>query len=126
AFQYGLSLAQEFESELHLVHVMETTEFNDLLKSDEEQAVETTDYDQKKELLHRMIPEESYNWCHPKLIMLAGKPFQEITKYALFNQIDLIILGIRGHNLLETLFAGSTTDRVSRQSPCPVLSVCPV
>jgi nucleotide-binding universal stress UspA family protein len=73
-----------------------------------------------------MLPEESYNWCRPKLVLLAGRPFEEITKYALFNHMDLIVLGIRGHNLIETLLAGSTTDRVSRQSPCPVLSVCPM
>jgi len=126
AFQYGLSLAQEFESELHLVHVMETADYKDLLKDGMEQDIEKAAHDQKKDQLRRMIPEESYNWCQPKLVLLAGRPFEEITKYALFNHIDLIILGIRGHNLIETLFAGSTTDRVSRQSPCPVLSVCPV
>jgi len=126
AFQYGLSLAQEFESELHMVHVMESADYRDLLKEGTENPVEDAEHDRKKKMLQAMLPESSYNWCHPKLVLLAGRPFEEITKYALFNHIDLIILGIRGHNLIETLFAGSTTDRVSRQSPCPVLSVCPV
>jgi nucleotide-binding universal stress UspA family protein len=126
AFDYGLSLAQEFESELHLVHVMETADYKDLIKGEKGVDVETPDHKAKKEQLRRMLPEESYNWCHPKLVLLAGRPFEEITKYALFNQMDLIVLGIRGHNLIETLLAGSTTDRVSRQSPCPVLSVCPM
>ena len=126
AFQYGLSLAQEFESELHLVHVMETTEYRDLIKGDVGADVDPPEHEDKQELLRRMLPDEAYNWCQPKLVMLAGRPFEEITKYALFNQMDLIVLGIRGHNLIETLLAGSTTDRVSRQSPCPVLSVCPM
>jgi nucleotide-binding universal stress UspA family protein len=73
-----------------------------------------------------MIPEESAVWCQPKTILLAGRPYEEIIKYALLNTIDLIILGIRGRNLLEVLMTGSTTDRVSRQGPCPVLSVCPI
>lgn len=126
AIQYGLSLAQEFESELHMVHVMETAEYKDMLKGVERPDAEKEEHAQKREQLRRMIPEESYNWCQPKLVLLAGRPFEEITKYALFNHLDLIVLGIRGHNLIETLLAGSTTDRVSRQSPCPVLSVCPV
>jgi len=126
AFQYGLGLAQEFESELHMVHVMEAADYKDLLKGDTGQPVEGAEHDRKKEQLKKMLPEESYNWCHPKLVLLAGRPFEELIKYALFNHIDLIILGIRGHNLIETLFAGSTTERVSRQSPCPVLSVCPM
>lgn len=126
AFNYGLSLAQEFESDLHLVHVMETADYKDLVKGEKGMDVEHPDHKAKKEQLRRMLPEESYNWCRPKLVLLAGRPFEEITKYALFNQMDLIVLGIRGHNLIETLLAGSTTDRVSRQSPCPVLSVCPM
>ena len=126
AFQYGLSLAQEFESELHLVHVMESADFKDLIKSETGTEVEYPGHEEKREQLRHMLPEESYNWCQPKLVILAGRPFEEISKYALFNHMDLIVLGIRGHNLIETLRAGSTTDRVSRQSPCPVLSVCPM
>ena len=126
AFQYGLSLAQEFESELHLVHVMETDDYKGLIKNEKGVDVDDGERDDKKEQLRRMLPEEAYNWCEPKLVLLAGKPFEEITKYAIFNHMDLIVLGIRGHNLIETLLAGSTTDRVSRQSPCPVLSVCPM
>jgi nucleotide-binding universal stress UspA family protein len=126
AFEYGLSLAQEFESELHLVHVMETADYKGLIKGETGTEVEYPGHEEKRDQLRAMLPEESYNWCQPKLVLLAGRPFEEITKYALFNHMDLIVLGIRGHNLIETLLAGSTTDRVSRQSPCPVLSVCPM
>jgi nucleotide-binding universal stress UspA family protein len=125
AFKYGLSLAQDFESELHLVHVIETPSYKDVLKSPVSSS-ETNLYDQLSEKLSSMIPEESAVWCRPKTILLAGRPYEEIIKYALLNSIDLIILGIRGRNLIEVLMTGSTTDRVSRQGPCPVLSVCPM
>ena len=128
AFQYGLSLAQDFESELHLVHVIETPSYKDVLKTGlgPGSSSEKTLYDQLSEKLSRMIPEESAVWCRPKTILLAGRPYEEIIKYALLNAIDLIILGIRGRNLIEVLMTGSTTDRVSRQGPCPVLSICPI
>ena len=125
AFKYGLSLAQDFESELHLVHVIETPSYKDVLKGPVSSS-ETNLYDQLSEKLSSMIPEESAVWCRPKTILLAGRPYEEIIKYALLNSIDLIILGIRGRNLIEVLMTGSTTDRVSRQGPCPVLSVCPM
>jgi nucleotide-binding universal stress UspA family protein len=32
-------------------------------------------------------------------------------------------VGVRGHNLLERILVGSTTDRVLRAAPCPVLAV---
>jgi nucleotide-binding universal stress UspA family protein len=128
AFQYGLSLAQDFESELHLVHVIETPGYKDIVKPGAGSGVtpEKTLYNQLSDKLSKMVPEESALWCRPKTILLAGRPYEEIIKYALLNSIDLIILGIRGRNLIEVLMTGSTTDRVSRQGPCPVLSICPM
>jgi nucleotide-binding universal stress UspA family protein len=128
AFQYGLSLAQEFESEVHLVHVIETPAYKGMMKFSVGQGedFEKILHTQVKEKLLEMIPKESFTWCEPKIVLLAGHPYEEIIKHSLLNQIDLIVLGIRGRNLIEALFTGSTTDRVLRQSPCPVLSVCPV
>ena len=128
AFQYGLSLAQEFESELHLIHVIETTIYKDLLKTSmaSGNTPEKALHDQLNEKLSQKIPDESAIWCRPKTSLLAGRPYEEIIKYALLNSIDLIILGIRGRNLIEVLLTGSTTDRIVRQGPCPVLSVCPI
>jgi nucleotide-binding universal stress UspA family protein len=128
AFQYGLSLAQDFESELHLVHVMETPIYKDVLMLGGSPGVSTEKsiYDQLNEKMSQMIPEESVVWCQPKTVLLAGRPYEEIIKYSLLNSIDLIVLGIRGRNLIEVLMTGSTTDRVSRQGPCPVLSVLPI
>ena len=72
-----------------------------------------------------MVPEEARTWCNPVTALLAGQPHEELIKYAVVNDIDLIVLGVRGHSLVETLFVGSTTDRVLRRAPCPVLSVQP-
>ena len=127
AFHYGLSLAQEFEAELHMVHVVETHNYKDLLKTSTA-VKEDSEIQLQKQIsdkLSRMIPKESFAWCQPKIVLLAGQPYEEIIKHALLHQIDLIVLGIRGKNLIEALFTGSTTDRVARQAPCPVLSVCP-
>jgi nucleotide-binding universal stress UspA family protein len=124
AFQYALGLAQEHLSELHVVHVIEPPVYKHMQGA--------TDASRQqlraplKEKLSGMIPQDAKNWCKPVTVLLAGQPFEELTKYAVVNEIDLIVLGLRGHGLKETLFMGSTTDRVIRQAPCPVLSVRPV
>jgi nucleotide-binding universal stress UspA family protein len=76
--------------------------------------------------LKNMVPEEARNWCNPLTTLLAGQPYEELTKYAVLYNIDLIVLGVRGHSLVEKLFVGSTTDRVVRQATCPVLTVRPI
>jgi nucleotide-binding universal stress UspA family protein len=127
AFQYGLSLAQEFQSEVHLAHVIEPAVYKNLLRL----AIEEKEGYQKelrkklREKLTAQVPEEVHNWCTPKIILLAGQPHEELTKYAVVNEVDLIVLGVRGQSLVETMFVGSTTDRVVREAPCPVLSVGP-
>lgn len=127
AFQYALSLAQEFQSEIHLVHVIEPPVYKDLFKSAVEPG-EKMRQDLRIQLnqkLNQMIPEEIRNWCTPSTLLLAGSPHEELTKYGVLNDMDLIVLGVRGHGLAETLLVGSTTDRVIRKASCPVLSVRP-
>ena len=127
ASEYGLSLAQEFQADLHLAHVVEPPLYDDLIKPSESrepfrQRLRTT----VQEKLSAMVPEEARTWCNPVTALLAGQPHEELIKYAVVNDVDLIVLGVRGHSLVETLFVGSTTDRVLRKAPCPVLSVQPM
>jgi len=126
ALQYGLSLAQEFQADLHLVHVMQPSH-DDYLKKPGE-AKQDLHRDLGAEIKSRLadiVPEEAQTWCKPVTVLLAGQPHEEITKYAMVNDIDLIVLGVRGYGLVESLFVGSTTDRVMRRASCPVLSVQP-
>ncbi|UCF90397.1 MAG: universal stress protein [Desulfobacterales bacterium] len=125
AFQYGLSMAQEFQSELHLAHVMEHPAYQHLLKppsaTEEEIRQELRNHLTAK--LNAMVPREARNWCSPQTSLLEGRPYEELSRYAEDHAIDMIILGVRGHGLVKTLLVGSTTDRVVREAPCPVLSV---
>jgi nucleotide-binding universal stress UspA family protein len=126
AFQVGLSLAQDFESELHLVHIIEPPIYADLVASASVDA-EFQDLLQKRltEKFDHMMPQEAHHWCSVQTSLIDGHPFEEIIRYADNHQVDLIVLGIRGHGLVESMLVGSTTDRVIRKAPCPVLCVSP-
>ena len=125
AFEHGLSLAQEFESELHLAHVVETSIYQQLHKTESPVEEELQQEIQTRLInkLQEMVPEEARNWCKPQTSLLDGHPYEELVKYAEKNNIDMIVLGTRGHGLVKSLLVGSTTDRVVRNAPCPVLSV---
>lgn len=125
ALQHALNLAQQFQAEIHLVHVISPPVYREMAKPSAERS-ETEYQDLRSRLsknLSALIPDEAKHWCTFHTALLAGHPHEELTKYAVVNAIDLIAVGVRGHGLVESLFVGSTTDRVMRQTPCAVLSV---
>jgi nucleotide-binding universal stress UspA family protein len=127
AFEHGLSMAQEFQAELHLVHVIESPLYTETLKPvfahRPTSPVVIREFLQSK--LDNLVPDEARHWCQPVTALEEGQPFDRLLRYAEKNNIDLIVLGVRGHGLIGTLFLGSTTDRVIRRAACPVLSACP-
>ncbi len=127
ALQHGLRLAQEFQSELYLAHVIEPPTYDDFEESASDLA--TQSYPELRRRLTRhlqeLIPTDAGNWCRPHMVLLDGQSHDELNHYAELHEMDLIVLGVRGKSLVENLFLGSTTDRVIRKAPCPVLAVRP-
>ncbi|MFC1554508.1 universal stress protein, partial [candidate division KSB1 bacterium] len=58
-----------------------------------------------------------------KANILTGKPSNKIVEYAKNNNVDLIVIGGRGHGKADEHLLGSTADRVIRKAQCPVLVV---
>ena len=125
ALQYALSLAQELQSELHLIHVIRPSVYEGLIKTAAAPVPRRSEDlgEQLEARLSARLPEHAYDWCNPQFQILAGEPYEEITKYAVLHKMNLIVLGTRGLGMVEKLLVGSTTDRVARQAPCPLLSV---
>jgi nucleotide-binding universal stress UspA family protein len=125
ALEYGLGLAQEFEAEVHLLHVIEQSVYWGLdtatkaLTKDLERAVRDT---VERKLLG-LVPKEAASWCHVEPVLRAGLPHEEITRHARALEVDLIVVGVRGHTLVDKLMVGSTMTRVVREAHCPVLAV---
>lgn len=149
AFNYAIGLAQEFQSELHLVHVLKPMEpastgaphhvsglysdypswdmgdYRKLMKDKKEWAdqQEKILFERLETQLQDMLPEDCRNWCTPITALLKGVPYEELVAYAQDNEIDVMVLGIHGHNFFDKFLVGSTTDRVISRTTCPVLTV---
>lgn len=52
-----------------------------------------------------------------------GHPAAEVVKFAVANNIDLIVIGTRGKMGLERLLLGSVAEEIIRSAPCKVLVV---
>jgi nucleotide-binding universal stress UspA family protein len=57
-----------------------------------------------------------------RAVFQIGHPVDELLKIAMREQVDLIVMGIRGRSDLEHILVGSVAEKVFRRSPVPVLS----
>ena len=124
ALRFAFSLAQESDARLTLLHVFEWP-------SDEASArrvIETSEFHRQWEAearhqLEDLIPADVRNWCAPDPKLAFGKAYQQILSLAASEQVDLIVMGVRGRNALDLMLFGSTTNQVVRQASCPVLTL---
>ena len=125
ALRYGLSLAQEYQSELHLLHVVSSS--MGIENEIDWTSTREGPYHQAARRLHESVPAEVHLWCSVTHVVREGnRPYREIVSYASEKAIDLICIGAHGKGFQFGPLFGSNADRVLRESPCPVLVVRPL
>jgi nucleotide-binding universal stress UspA family protein len=125
ALKYALSVAQEYQAELHVLHVLPPRSVSDPEIAWPAAGGETA-YHRAARRLQKAIPEEAYLWCKVKHAVAEGQPYREVLSYADRHEIDLISLGAHGAGFGMRALFGSNVDRVLRQAPCPVLVARPL
>jgi nucleotide-binding universal stress UspA family protein len=124
ALQYALTLAQQYQAGLHMLHVLPPP----IMDQPEIAWVDSMDtpYHQAARRLQEAVPAEVHLWSNVKHTVQYGQPYAEILSYAENNEIDLIAMGAHGAGFgVRTLF-GSNIDRVLRQARCPLLVAHPI
>jgi nucleotide-binding universal stress UspA family protein len=125
AFSYGVSFAREYEAELVLLHVVENLTVgyaSDLFPVPMAEVFQEISGYAKAELA-KLAEEARQKGVVVSELVAQGKPSAEIIRYAAENDIDMIVLGTHGKGMLDQALFGSTTERVVRRAPCPVLTV---
>jgi len=120
ALPYAVSLAQEHQAYLTVLHVIAEPKVGDLVSP--ENYLEAT-FRQLREL----VPAEADRWCEPKFEVARGNAAEKIMETAETLAADLIVLGVRsareGAGAVTHLLR-PTAHRVITQAACPVLTVC--
>ncbi|NLW50672.1 MAG: universal stress protein [Candidatus Brocadiaceae bacterium] len=125
AQRYAVGLAEVFDAELRILHVVEPPflptyslagvpnlalpieEVEDAARKHLQQAVEAC----------RAVHADTEG------ILRTGSPFVEIINCARETEADLIVVGTHGRTGLSHMLIGSVAEKVVRKAPCPVLSV---
>ena len=122
---HGVSLAQEFQSELHLINVLAPIQ-----NGSSELAIPPANGEKTFRTaatrLSKAVPAETYVWSDVKQAVREGLPYREVLAYAGENDIDLICVGASGAGFGMWSLFGSNADRILRQAACPVLIARPL
>ena len=73
--------------------------------------------------LDNIIAERVPKGMRCERVVLFGKPFVEILRYAKEQNADMIVMATHGRGAISHLLMGSTAEKVVRKAPCPVLTV---
>jgi nucleotide-binding universal stress UspA family protein len=125
ALRYGISFAREYEAELLLLHVVESVAApyaSDLFPVPMAEVFQELSAYARGEL-DKLAAEASGKGVSARTLVVQGKPSLEIMRVAREHTIDMIVLGTHGKGVLDQALFGSTTERVVRKAPCPVLTV---
>jgi nucleotide-binding universal stress UspA family protein len=125
ALTYGVSFAREYKAELVLLHVVETVPVgyaSDLFPVPMAEVFQELAGHARAEL-GKLSTEVGEKGVACRAVVVQGKPSAEIIRLAREEGVDMIVLGTHGKGVLDKALFGSTTERVVRKAPCPVLTV---
>jgi nucleotide-binding universal stress UspA family protein len=125
AFDYALTLAKQFDSQLTILHVINEPvdlrgfyvphiSFEQLEKEIEEGA---------EKMMAKFCSSKMGDFTKFTTSIVTGIPYEEIIRSAGEAGASLIVLGTHGRTGLDHLIFGSTAERVVRGASCPVLTI---
>lgn len=141
AAQYAVQLAHENNAHLRIVNVVadEIEEMSVSMRYDLNahygnerlDAIRNSAIDKGKKVLTERIQSvcnkiiDSIDDCslQPDITVRAGETVEQIINEAKANNADLIVVGARGHGLLDEILIGSVARGVVKKSPVPVLTI---
>src|SRR5688572_9046794 len=126
ALEYALSLAQEANARLILLHVIESLLGEAGAKDIGHMSVSEYYGYLEEDAVARLksaIPEQAHLWSAPEERIVRGRAYREILTLAGDAGADLIVMGVQGKHALHRFVFGSTTHHVIREAHCPVLTI---
>lgn len=119
ALPYAVSLAQENDARLTLLHVVGEPKVGELVHGEHYA-------DSIRRQLHKLLPPEAADWCEPMYMVEHGREADKILEVANALGADLIVLGVRGAEGgtgAATHLLRPVAHELVTRARCPVLTV---
>ncbi len=113
AAQYAVSLAEDLDARLTLLHV----------GGPGSRAFDDKGRHEIYQQLRNLLPLDSECWCRPKVRLEQGEPAKQILAAAAQDDADLIVMSSHEDPLFADHAPWSVLAKVIREAKCPVLAV---
>ncbi|WP_380681294.1 universal stress protein [Salinigranum sp. GCM10025319] len=115
AMTQALALAETFDADLHLLHVIDTRRYDTSIES----AVEPLRTEGER-YLDRLVAIAGSTEVPLTTAIETGRPARAILAYADAHDVDLVVVGTRGEGGLPRRLLGSVTEYVVTHADVPV------
>lgn len=125
---YATRFARDFSAEIIIANIIHSRDVEAVgtiaamgYEVDSEHYVSSIKQE-RQQALNEILKKTSYPSEKIRTIIKTGHPAEELLNLSLTEDIDLIIMGIKGRTELKHMLVGSVAEKVFRRSPVPVLS----
>ena len=117
----AVTLAKHYGATLFLTHVLPTEDAMGGVES-WPFLIDVRHHDAERSMA-KLESTEGLKPVPHEVVLRAGDTWAVISQVMLDKNVDLIVIGTRGHGGIKKLFLGSTAEKVVRHANCPVLTV---
>jgi universal stress protein A len=119
ALEYTMFLAERFEADISVIHVIEPPDTRHHPEFAFQYMQNLRDIAQEQ--INTLV--KGWDFEFRSLAVLEGKPHLEIIRCVEDWEVDLIVMASGRRSALGDLVLGSTTVKIMRHTSCPVLSI---
>lgn len=125
ALNYGAALAEAFDAEVILCHVVETPDLISQIPPTGEGYFPPNYQEQQKKAAQKECESalSKTGIAKGRVLIVEGSPFYEVIRAAKSEDVDLVVVGTHGRGAIAHVLLGSVAEKIVRKAPCPVLTV---
>ncbi len=125
ALDYAVHMSQDYESTIHLLHVIDPDTYLTISEHGVELDLTRENVIQRENRKLAKLA-ESVTSKHPITVIpmcVVGSVVSEIIKIAEYHAVDMIVMGTHGISGFKSFFMGTNAFDVSKKASCPVLTI---
>lgn len=127
-FKYTATIARAFDADVIVLNVINQRDVNAVrMVSSLGYEVDGDHYvqgieDERRTRFEELVKEAGFPHDRVKLMFEVGSPVETLLETAVEEDVDMIVMGVKGRSDLEHVFVGSVAEKMFRRSPITIVS----